>query len=156
MKNLWPLLIALTFPMSQSSFAAGSSGKKQAPLGPGAAAEATKVSKDEVQALIDAGKYDDAVNKGTELNKIEPSSELLTLIGFGLRKQGEYNRSLNAYTEALHLDPKNDQAKEYMGVTWLNLKQEPRAKSLYEELLKTNPKLAAMLKSEAAKLGHKW
>lgn len=156
MKNLWPLVITMTLPLTQNSFAAGSSGKKQAPLGPGAAAEATKVSKDEVQALIDAGKYDEAVTKGTELNKVEPSSELLTLIGFGLRKKGEYNRSLNAYTEALHLDPKNDQAKEYMGVTWLNLKQEARAKTLHDELLKTNPKLAAMLKSEALKMGHKW
>jgi tetratricopeptide (TPR) repeat protein len=156
LKILWPLLMSLTLTLAQNSFAAGTAGKKQAPLGPGAAAELTKVSKDEVQALIDAGKYDEAVIKGTELNKVEPSSELLTLIGFGLRKQGQYNRSLNAYTEALHLDPKNDQAKEYMAVTWLNLKQDTRAKTLYDELLKTNPKLAAMLKAEAAKMGHKW
>ncbi|MBC7533173.1 MAG: tetratricopeptide repeat protein [Oligoflexus sp.] len=158
-KKFHTIFLGLTLStVSVDIFAAGSSGQQQAPIGTAAGQQpVSKISSiDEIQALVDAARYDEAIGKARELVKSEKSAPAYTLLGFALRKEKKWSESIAAYNEALHIDPSFAQAKEYLGVAYLNQGQEKLAKDLYADLIKSNPTLAEILKSEATKQGHKW
>ncbi len=118
--------------------------------------KAATVKRDEVQALIDAGKYDEAIKKGEQLIEAEQSAQNYTMIGFAERKRGRWDESIEAYKKALAKDGTYAPAKEYLAVAYLNKKEYKKAQDLYVDLQHTDPKLAEMLKNEATKMGQKW
>ena len=81
-----------------------------------------------VKALVDAGKYDDAMPQLTALDKATPNNpDILNLIGFSLRKTGHPDQALDYYNRALALQPAHLGANEYLGELYLELKQPAKA-----------------------------
>jgi tetratricopeptide (TPR) repeat protein len=126
--------------------AAGGSGDDKKP----------SISIDQIQALVDAEKYPDAVKKGREFLRQDKDPAVYTLVGFSLRKQKKWDEAIKSYKDALAIDGSYGPAKEYLAVAYLNKKDKVKAKALYDDLKKSDPNLATMLKSEAEKLGVKW
>jgi len=56
------------------------------------------------------------------------------LMGFALRKLGDYDRALQAYDRALALNPYHRGALEYLGEAYLELDQPARAKATLDRL----------------------
>jgi predicted Zn-dependent protease len=83
----------------------------------------------DAKALVDAGKYEDALPKLVALDKTMPdNADVLNLIGFSLRKTGNTSRALDYYNRALALKPEHLGANEYLGELYLELKQPDKAK----------------------------
>jgi tetratricopeptide (TPR) repeat protein len=110
------------------------------------------VTLDKVKALIDSQKYGEALQVLNSEAGISESAELLNLQGFALRKMGKNKEAISSYQKALKLKPDFPQAKEYLGVAFLNSKNISEAQSIYSELKKTSPEYAKMLEQEAKKL----
>ena len=56
------------------------------------------------------------------------------LMGFALRKLGDYDRALQSYDRALELNPHHRGALEYLGEAYLELDQPARAKEMLDRL----------------------
>jgi tetratricopeptide (TPR) repeat protein len=107
----------------------------------------------EVQALADAKKFGQAEAKARAFLKRDPTiAELHNLLGFSLRKQSKFSDSLASYQEAIKLKPDFPQAKEYLAVSYLNMKESKPALALYNELKTSHPNLAKMIELEAKRL----
>lgn len=50
-----------------------------------------------------------------------------SLLGYGYRKLGRFERAITHYERAIELNPRHRDAMEYMGVTWLHLGRLDRA-----------------------------
>lgn len=60
-----------------------------------------------------AGRYPEAL---TALNAVKkPDSMVLTMVGYSLRKMGNYDKGLAYYRQALILNPNNANTHEYLG-----------------------------------------
>jgi predicted Zn-dependent protease len=80
------------------------------------------------KALVDAGKYDDAMPQLQALDKATPNNpDILNLIGFSLRKTGHPDQALGYYNRALAEKPDHLDANEYLGELYLELKQPTKA-----------------------------
>ena len=108
---------------------------------------------EELQALVDAGKYKTALKKGIKFANEKKSAKAYNLVGYSYRQLKKYKKAVKAYRLALKYDPKLSIAKEYLGVAYLRLKKVKAAKRLHAQLKKENPRLAKMLRMEAKKLG---
>ena len=87
------------------------------------------------KALVDAGKYDDALTALKKLDAQSPNNpDVLNLIGFSLRKTGHMDAALDYYNKALALNPEHLGANEYLGELYLELKQPAKAKERLETL----------------------
>jgi predicted Zn-dependent protease len=87
------------------------------------------------QALVDAGKYDEALTKLQTINAESPdNADVLNLIGFSLRKTGHPKEALEYYNKALTLMPAHLGANEYLGELYLELRQTAKAKERLEVL----------------------
>src|SRR3569833_3336646 len=61
-----------------------------------------------VKALVDSGKFDEAMPQLQALDKQSPNNpDLLNLIGFTYRKTGHTDKTLEYYIRALNLEPKH-------------------------------------------------
>lgn len=69
-----------------------------------------------------------------EVSRKPDNADAWNLLGFSLRKQGEYGAAETAYEKALSIDPKHTGAMEYMGELYLTLNMPEKSKSLLADL----------------------
>jgi tetratricopeptide (TPR) repeat protein len=143
----------------QKAFGASDSPAPEAPPAAGAAATTSAATApvassqaDQVKALIDAEKFSEALALIETSDKKAESAEMQNLKGFALRKSGKPKEAIGAYKKALKLNPNFPQAKEYLGVAYLQTKKLKEAKDIYADLSKTAPEFAKMLSAEAEKM----
>ena len=80
------------------------------------------------KALVDAGKFDEALPPLLALDKATPQNpDILNLIGFSLRKTGHADQALDYYNRALALQPEHLGANEYLGELYLEMKLPAKA-----------------------------
>jgi Flp pilus assembly protein TadD len=80
------------------------------------------------KALVDAGRYGEALPLLTALDKKTPDNpDVLNLIGFSLRMSGQQDQALDYYGRALKLAPEHLGANEYLGELYLQMKQPEKA-----------------------------
>lgn len=91
------------------------------------------------------GKFEKAVRYNPELYQAWSG------FGHALRKTGDYERSLEAYKNALALEPNYHEAIEYQAEAHMHLGQYEKVKSAYAKLLREKPELAAKLLTEINK-----
>lgn len=70
----------------------------------------------------------------TEVMRNPDDADAWNLLGFSLRKSGQYEQAEVAYKTALSLDPKHTRAMEYMGELYLTLNQPDKAEALLDRL----------------------
>jgi len=88
-----------------------------------------------VKALVDSGRYDQAMPQLLALDQDSPNNpDVLNLLGFTSRKTGHTEEALGYYDRALNLEPKHLGANEYLGELYLELKQPEKAKQRLEVL----------------------
>jgi len=68
-----------------------------------------------VRAKIDAKDYAGALRELRDLAEDNQQADVYNLMGFTLRKTGDYRTSLTYYTKALELQPDHKAAREYLG-----------------------------------------
>jgi tetratricopeptide (TPR) repeat protein len=68
-----------------------------------------------VRAKIDAKDYAGALAELRDLAEDNQQADVYNLMGFTLRKTGDYRMSLTYYTKALELQPDHKAAREYLG-----------------------------------------
>jgi len=68
-----------------------------------------------VRAKIAAGDYPGARDELRGLAEDTQQADVYNLLGFTLRKTGDYRTSLTYYTKALELEPDHKAAREYLG-----------------------------------------
>ena len=74
-----------------------------------------KVDLTSVRAKIDAKDYTAAIQELRDLAEDTQQADVYNLLGFTLRKTGDYTTSLSYYTKALDLQPDHKAAREYLG-----------------------------------------
>ncbi|HEX5054936.1 MAG TPA: tetratricopeptide repeat protein [Gammaproteobacteria bacterium] len=92
-----------------------------------------------------AGKFEKAVQYNPELY------QAWSAFGHALRKTGDYERSLEAYKNALALEPNYHEAIEYQAEAHLHLAQYEKVKAAYARLLREKPEFAEKLLGEINK-----
>lgn len=113
----------------------------------------------QAQALADVGKFAEAeaiAREGLKAAGNPPSAELHNILGYALRNQKKWKPAVAAYKQALELKPDFAQAKEYLAIAYLHLKDIKAAKALQTDLAKSRPDLASMIDAEAKRLKVKW
>lgn len=68
-----------------------------------------------VRAKIDAKDYKSALAELRDLAEDNQQADVYNLLGFTLRKTGDYKTALTYYTKALELAPDHKAAREYLG-----------------------------------------
>ena len=68
-----------------------------------------------VRAKIAAGDYQGARDELRGLAEDTQQADVYNLLGFTLRKTGDYRTSLTYYTKALEFEPDHKAAREYLG-----------------------------------------
>ncbi|MBB3595341.1 tetratricopeptide (TPR) repeat protein [Rhizobium sp. BK529] len=68
-----------------------------------------------VRAKIDAKDYAGALAELRDIAEDNQQADVYNLMGFTLRKTGDYRTSLTYYTKALELQPDHKAAHEYLG-----------------------------------------
>jgi tetratricopeptide (TPR) repeat protein len=68
-----------------------------------------------VRAKIRSKDYQAALQELRELAKDNEDADVYNLLGFALRKTGDYASALTYYTKALALDPDHKGVREYLG-----------------------------------------
>jgi Flp pilus assembly protein TadD len=140
-----------------TSFAASMDSPAEPATQPAAGSPAEAEAIAQVQALADAERFPEAETQATEAIKTYKSSpNLYNLLGFSLRKQNKWDKAVEAYKTALKLSPNFPLAKEYLAVAYLNMKKPQEAKKLLNDLSKTHPRLAEMIRIEGKRLNIKW
>ena len=72
-----------------------------------------------VRAKIDAKDYAGALQELRDLAEDNQQADVYNLMGFTLRKTGDYLTSLTYYTKALELQPDHKAAREYLGKLYI-------------------------------------
>lgn len=113
-----------------SSSGGGSSGG-----GGSSASQSSIPSLDDARALIRAKKWKTAVTMLKTIVRAEPSNaEANNLLGYSLRKSGDYKNAQGFYLKALKLSPKHKGAHEYLGELYVEIGQMAKAKQLLAQL----------------------
>lgn len=95
----------------------------------------TLVSKDapdlaEVRAKIKAKDFKSAlVDLTAMIDKGVQHADVYNLMGFSLRKTGDYKRGLTFYLKALDFDPEHKGAHEYLGELYVETNRLPKARA---------------------------
>lgn len=96
-------------------------------------------------AQSDTG-YREALQKFDEAVKLDPAMhEAWTCIGYARRQLRDYDGALQAYAQALRINPDYPHAIEYQGEAFVRLGQMEKAKFNYLRLYALSPPLAAKL-----------
>jgi len=91
------------------------------------------------RAKIQAGNYAAAVEELRGLAEDNQEADVYNLLGFSLRKTGDYATSLSYYNKALDLRPDFRAAREYLGELYIETGNLDKAKEQLAALAKLCP-----------------
>jgi len=89
-----------------------------------------------VRAKIAAKDYPDALAELRDLAEDTQQADVYNLLGFTLRKTGDFKTSLTYYTKALELQPDHKAAREYLGELYVETGNIEKAKEQLAVLVK--------------------
>src|ERR1700757_125219 len=92
-----------------------------------------------VRAKIKAQDYAAALAELRDLAEDTQQADVYNLLGFALRKTGDFKTSLTYYTKALELKPDHKAAREYLGELYIETGNIERAKEQLSVLAKLCP-----------------
>jgi tetratricopeptide (TPR) repeat protein len=92
-----------------------------------------------VRAKIKAKDYNAALTELRDLAEDVQQADVYNLLGFTLRKTGDYKTSLTYYTKALELQPDHKAAREYLGELYVETGNMDKAKEQLAILAKLCP-----------------
>jgi cytochrome c-type biogenesis protein CcmH/NrfG len=92
-----------------------------------------------VRAKIKAKDYTAALAELRDLAEDTQQADVYNLLGFTLRKTGDFKTSLTYYTKALELEPNHKAAREYLGELYLETGNMAKAKEQLEVLARLCP-----------------
>jgi cytochrome c-type biogenesis protein CcmH/NrfG len=92
-----------------------------------------------VRAKIKAKDYTAALAELRDLAEDVQQADVYNLLGFTLRKTGDYKTSLTYYTKALELQPDHKAAREYLGELYVETAKMEKAKEQLAILTKLCP-----------------
>jgi tetratricopeptide (TPR) repeat protein len=92
-----------------------------------------------VRAKIKAQDYKGALAELRDLAEDNQNADVYNLLGFTLRKTGDYATSLSYYTKALDLQPDHKAAREYLGELYVETGHMDKAKEQLAALTKLCP-----------------
>jgi tetratricopeptide (TPR) repeat protein len=111
-----------------------------------------------VRAKIDAQDYAGALAELRGLAEDNQQADVYNLMGFTLRKTGDYRTSLTYYTKALELRPDHKAAREYLGELYVETGDVAKAEEQVATLKQLCPagceELEDLQKAIAAKTGN--
>jgi tetratricopeptide (TPR) repeat protein len=115
-----------------------------AATGPAAWAVDNVVSKDapdlaSVRAKIKVKDYKAAITELTPMLATHQHADIYNLMGFSLRKSGDYKQAYTFYRKALDFDPQHKGALEYLGELYVETGQLDKAKENVALLQKICP-----------------
>ena len=117
-----PFAMVMALAFSSGSFAAGGNYSSDVDLDP-------------IIDLIDAGKYQSAIDKlHNELDQDPDNPDIMSLLGFSYRKTQNYENALTMYQWALKVEPRHRGANEYLGELYLETNQFDKAMQQLEIL----------------------
>ncbi|MCH8822095.1 MAG: tetratricopeptide repeat protein [Planctomycetes bacterium] len=108
-----------------------------------------------INVLAKEKRYTDAKNTAEFLIRIEPSANAYERLGWAHFRLSEFDKSINAYRQAVKLDPKHWPSLNGVGCnalnTWLLSKKRDKqamkeARDAFRTSLRTNPKQPAVIK----------
>jgi tetratricopeptide (TPR) repeat protein len=86
------------------------------------------VDLDPIIDLIDAGKYESAIDRLHNVLDEDPDNpDIMSLLGFSYRKTQNYEDALTFYQWALRVEPEHRGANEYLGELYLETNQFDKA-----------------------------
>jgi tetratricopeptide (TPR) repeat protein len=92
-----------------------------------------------VRAKIDAKDYADALAELRGLAEDNQQADVYNLMGYTLRKTGDYRTSLTYYTKALELQPDHRAAREYLGELYVETGEMAKAEEQVSSLKQLCP-----------------
>ena len=92
-----------------------------------------------VRAKIKASDYAGALAELRDLTEDTQQADVYNLLGFTLRKTGDFKTSLTYYTKALELKPDHKAAREYLGELYVETGNIEKAKEQLAVLAKLCP-----------------
>jgi tetratricopeptide (TPR) repeat protein len=92
-----------------------------------------------VRAKIEAGRYAAALEELRGLAEDTQQADVYNLMGYTLRKTGDYATSLTYYTKALQLQPDYRPAHEYLGELYVETGNIGKAREQLAALVKLCP-----------------
>src|ERR1700742_797685 len=92
-----------------------------------------------VRAKIKAQDYTAALAELRDLAEDTQQADVYNLLGFTLRKTGDFKTSLTYYTKALELQPDHKAAREYLGELYVETGNMEKAKEQLAALAKLCP-----------------
>src|SRR5471030_2341496 len=92
-----------------------------------------------VRAKIKANDYAAALAELRDLAEDTQQADVCNLLGFTLRKTGDFKTSLTYYTKALELQPDHKAAREYLGELYVETGDLAKAKEQLSELARLCP-----------------
>src|ERR1700683_4416555 len=92
-----------------------------------------------VRAKIKAQDYKGALAELRDLAEDNQNADVYNLLGFTLRKTGDYATSLSYYTKALEVQPAHKAAREYLGEVFVETGHMDKAKEQLAVLTKLCP-----------------
>jgi len=92
-----------------------------------------------VRAKIDAKDYKGALAELRDLAEDNQQADVYNLLGFTLRKTGDFSTALSYYTKALELEPDHKGAHEYLGELYVETGDMPKAMEQLASLQKLCP-----------------
>lgn len=87
-----------------------------------------------VRAKIGAGDYAGALSELRGLAEDNQQADVYNLMGYTLRKTGDYRTSLTYYTKALELQPDHRAAREYLGELYVETGEMAKAEQQVSSL----------------------
>ncbi|MGR9465005.1 tetratricopeptide repeat protein [Rhizobium leguminosarum] len=92
-----------------------------------------------VRAKIDAKDYASALAELRGLAEDNQQADVYNLMGYTLRKTGDYRTSLTYYTKALELQPDHRAAREYLGELYVETGEMAKAEEQVSSLKQLCP-----------------
>jgi Flp pilus assembly protein TadD len=92
-----------------------------------------------VKAKIDAKDYAGALAELRDLAQDTQQADVYNLLGFTLRKTGDYKTALTYYTKALELKPDHKAAREYLGELYVETGDMAKAREQLASLTQLCP-----------------
>jgi tetratricopeptide (TPR) repeat protein len=91
------------------------------------------------RAILDADKIDEATVDLDLSLKLAPSSEALTLRGFGWKRKGDKDKAMADFDAAIRLNPSEALAWRVRGATWAGKADYAKALADYSESIRIDP-----------------
>ena len=92
-----------------------------------------------VRAKLAAKNYAAALQELRDLAEDVQQADVYNLLGFALRKSGDFKTSLTYYTKALEMQPNHKAAREYLGELYVETGNIEKAKEQLAALAKLCP-----------------